>query len=67
MSMFTSFSTITAAFDEHARTGAPSRRVPTLRLYTGTDCQLCDVAKGVLDSIAREVRACVHPRRMYCT
>lgn len=26
-----------------------------LTLYTGTDCQLCDVAKGVLDDLAQEV------------
>jgi hypothetical protein len=35
---------------------APSRRVPRATLYTGTDCQLCDVAKAVLDDVAREVR-----------
>lgn len=27
------------------------RRRPALTLYTGTDCQLCDVAKAVLDEI----------------
>jgi hypothetical protein len=32
-----------------------SRRLPTLTLYTGTDCQLCDVAKGVLQDLGRDV------------
>ena len=32
-----------------------ARRLPRLTLYTGTDCQLCDVAKSVLDDVARDV------------
>ena len=29
--------------------------IPKLILYTGTDCQLCDVAKSVLDEIGKTV------------
>ncbi|PWN37855.1 DUF836-domain-containing protein [Meira miltonrushii] len=34
--------------------------IPQLTLYTGTDCQLCDVAKEVLDKIAKETPFDLH-------
>lgn len=37
-------------------TSALRLRQPRLVLYTGTDCQLCEVAKAVLDEAHREVR-----------
>lgn len=32
------------------------KSIPQLTLFTGTDCQLCDVAKDVLVKIAKEVQ-----------
>jgi hypothetical protein len=34
---------------------AEIKRRPSLTLYTGTDCQLCDVVKMELDKVAKRV------------
>lgn len=42
------------------QTSSNPSSVPQLTLYTGTDCQLCDVAKEVLEKVAKEVRVIIN-------